>query len=274
MSLLTPATSISQLTTNSVTGRSDTFQDLPIISRDVKLNIFELENSDKQIINELVYRFCRILTRKKNFNSECRVLIIDTIGSINPIRLGSILKQNSGRLRKIHIARQCKINSTYLTLDAYINRDALMRQPKLIVVYHDEYLIAKTLKLFERFLPNTKSQVVLVIPKLSRPDRDVLNLMPNNQILRCDFVVDRKDIGPAPPDATNDSYQRYLNQVCFQRYSKNKSQPERMEGYLTEEGLHLSIPVKAPIPTRASVDTVDFAMPVKRIKVEHNYGKC
>jgi hypothetical protein len=271
MSLLTASTSISQLTTNSVTGKSDTFQDLPIITRTIKLNIFELDNSDKQIINELVYRFCRILTRKKNLNSECRVLIIDTIGSINPIRLGSILKQDSARLRKINVVRQCKINSTFLTLDAYINKDALMKQPKLIVIYHDEYLVSKTLKLLEKFLPNSKSQVVLVIPKLSRPDRDVLNLMPNNQILRCDFVVDRKEIGPAPLDSKNDTYQRHLNQVYFQRFCKNKCLIERMEGLLTEEGLHLSLPPKALNQTRASLDTVDCALPTKRLKVEQRH---
>jgi hypothetical protein len=267
MSLLTPATSISQLTTNSTTGKSDTFQDLPIISRSIKLNIFELENSDKQIINELVYRFCRILTRKRNFDSECRVLVIDAIGSINPIRLGSILKRDSARLRKIRVVRQCKINSTFLTLDTYINKDGLSKQPKLIVIYHDEYLISKTLKLLEKFLPNSKSQIVLVIPKLGRSDRDILHLMPNNQLLRCDFIVDRREIGPAPPDATNDSYQKYLNQVYFQRYTKNKSLPERIEGLLTEEGLHLSIPIRTSIP-RTSLDTVDFAVPNKKIKIE------
>lgn len=267
MSVSTPATSISQLTTNSVTGKSDTFQDLPILRRSIRLNIFELENSDKQIINELVYRFCRVLTRKENFGVDCRVLIIDTIGAINPIRLGSILKRDSARLSKIHVVRQCKINSTFLTLDAYITKEAIVKQPKLIVIYHDEYLISKTLKLLEKFIPNSKSQVVLVIPKLSRSDRDVLHLMPNNQILRCDFVVDRGQIGPAPPNTTNDSYQEYLNQVYFTRNSQNKKLEERIEGCLRDEGLHLKNPARSW--PRPSLDTIESSVPPKKIKTDH-----
>lgn len=271
MSLATPATSVTQMTTNSVTGRSDTFQDLPLISRQVKLNIMELEHSDKQIINELVYRFCRILTRKRTSDVECRVLIIDFIGAVNPIRLGIILKRDSSRLRKVRIIRQCKINSTFLTLNAYINRDVHMMQPKLIVIYQDEFFITKTLKLLEKFLPNSKSQVVLVVPKLNRSERDVLHLMPNNQILRCDFVVSRNEIGPAPPDYASASYQKYLNQVYFSRFTKNKNIPDRVEGLLTDEGLHLTIPMRPPPIIKAPTqERNNLALPsnTKKIKLE------
>lgn len=267
MSLVT----VSQSTTSSTVNRVGVFQDLPLISRLVRLNVIELESSDKQIINELVYRWCRILTRDwKKPSPNCQVLIVDMIGSINPIRLATILRRESGRMQLINIIRQCKINSTYVTLSSYIKRDTFSNAPKLFVIYHDEFFIIKTLILLKDFLQGTKSQVLLVVPKLDRQERDVLSLISTNQILKCDFCVNRHEIGPAPPEATNDSYQTYLNQIYFRRYSMNRNLPDKIYGELREDGLHLhNSTLKQSLQLKVGTDQVDGAKPpTKRIKSE------
>ena len=262
----------SQATTCSVNGKSEIFQDLPIFSRLVRLNILELKHSDKQIINELVYRCCRILTRKKTSDQNCRVQIIDTIGSMNPIRLATVLKRESARLRQIQVSRHCKINPTYITLCAHLKKDTVQNQPKLFVIYHDEFFIMKTLNLLKEFLPNSRSQVILVLPELNRQAHDVLNVMPSNQILKCDFAVERKEIGPAPPGFASDSYQRHLNQVHFSRSGKNNNLPKDIDGELREDGLHLHViaPARASLPSKTSFDTTDGPQPNKRFKTNLN----
>lgn len=262
-------TNTSHLTTSSATSKTGgIFQDKPVLSLAVRLNVIELKDSDKQIVNELVYRWCRILTRNKG-SLECQVLILDTIGSINPIRLATILKRDTVRMRMVSVTRQCKINSTYVTLRSHIKRDNLSNPPKLFVIFHDEFFIIRTLNLLKEFLQNNKSQVLLVVPKMDRQERDVLNLVSANQILKCDFCVNKRDFGPAPPESTNDSYQVYLNQIYIQKLI-NRNGPERVTGELREDGLHLhNTAPKSSLPLKASSDTVDGLLPTnKRIKTE------
>lgn len=237
----------------SLKNKSDIFQDLPLIERVARLHVIELKQSDKQITNELVYRWCRVLTRepKRSLDrlagpsdsaiKDCRrVLIIDLIGAINLVRLATVLKRDERRMRYIGIARGCKINSTYVTLSSYIGKQTnLATSIKLIVIYHDEFYILKTLTLLKDCLQTLKCQVLLVVPGLDRRESDLLNLTSNFQIIRCDFCVSRRDIGPAPPATTNDSYQTHLNQVSFHRKHKNKDLPGTVYGELREDGLHL-----------------------------------
>lgn len=226
------------------TKMSDIFQDLPLVDRNARLNVIELRNSDKQIINELLYRWCRILTRdsKKNLDTDqdChKILILDFIASINPVRLAEVLKRDTRRLRLIKIARGCKINSTFVTLTSYLNRHTnLAGSLKLIVIYQDEFFISKTLNLLNECILLMKCQVLLVIPRLDRQEKDILSLVSNHQILRCNFSVSRRDIKPAPPGPLNDSYQTYLNQVYFQRHHPIKTLPDKVYGELREDGLY------------------------------------
>lgn len=190
---------------------------------------------------------------------------------MNPIRLASVLKRDSSRLRQVNVVRQCKINSTYITLSNYLKKDAHLFSPKLVVIYHDEFYIIKTLNLLKEILPLSRSQFIVALPRLNRQARDVLNIMPSNQILRCDFAVARKEIAPAPPDSASDSYQKYLNQIYFHRYTKNKNLPERIEGELREDGLHLNmLPTKSNVATKMGMDMVDGLHPAKRHKPNLN----
>lgn len=244
-----------QSTIHSVASRdkSDVFQDLPLIDRTARLNVMELRNSDSQIINELVYRWCRVLTRESKTSLDRlsgpsdsaikdlrKVLIIDTIGTLNSIRLATILKRDEKRMRYIGIARGCKINSTYVTLSSYIGKQmSITSSIKLIVIYHDEFYILKTLTLLKDCLQNLKCQVLLVVPRLDRREQDVLNLTSNFQTIKCEFCVNRRDIGPAPPATISDSYQKHLNQIQFSRIHGNKALPGTVYGELREDGLHL-----------------------------------
>lgn len=216
------------------------FQDLPLLSRNVRLNVIELESSDKQITNELVYRWCRILTRNSG-STERKVLIIDMLASISLVRMATVLKRGDRRMRMIGILRGCKINSTFVTLNSYIGRHVQSTDLKLVVIYQAEFFILRTLTLLKDFLQATKCQVLLVVPKLDRREKDVLNLTANNQIIKCDFCVKRREIAPAPPETTSDSYQAYLNQIYFkcQRHPKDKAQ-EMIYGELREDGLYLN----------------------------------
>lgn len=270
---MSSASTTSQLSTNSVGGKHYIFHDPPIISSLVKLNIIELDNSDKQIVNEMVYRCCRILTRVKTTDNHFRVLIIDTIAAINPIRLAMILKRDSSRLRQIQIARQCKINSTYVTLCANFKQGdkPIVLTPKLCVIYHDEFYIMKTLNLLKEVMNKSpKTQFILVLPKLDRLSRDALNLMPANQILRCDFDVNRRDIAPAPPDSQSGSYQKYLNHVLFRRHSKMNGRFETLEGELTEEGLHLCNTMATKPRQLIKTTQDDFNLPTKKCKTSQD----
>lgn len=266
----------SQVSTSSLANKNYIFNDPPIISSNVKLNIFELDKTDKQIVNELVYRCCRILTRVKNSEPPCRVLIIDTIASMNPIRLAMILKRDTARLRQIQIARQCKINSTYVTLCALLKPDDKPGPltPKLCVIYHDEFYVMKTLNLLKEVMNSSpKTQFILVISRLDRLSRDALNLMPNNQILHCDFEVNRKDIAPAPPEMQSESYQKYLNHVIFRKQSKTNGRYNTSEAELTEEGLHLFnvIPSRSEQAIKSASDVTDgFQKPSKRHKTSQD----
>lgn len=249
----------------SVTTKNEVFQDLPVLTRNVRLNVMELEHSDKQIVNELVYRWCRILTRRKA--PQSRILIIDMVGSINPIRLATILKRDDDRMRLVNVVRQCKINATYVTISAHINRETQLNALKLLVIYIDEFFIVKTLDLIKKILNNAKCQVLLVVPKLDRQARDILDLIATNQIIKCDFVVDRRDIGPAPPGMVNESYARYLNQIYIQRLIVNHKLPDRVEGELREDGLHLA--VNSQTTPKLSIQRQDQKVFVKRIKTEN-----
>lgn len=234
--------------------KQDIFQDLPLLDKHTRLTVIELKQSDKQIVNELVYRWCRVITRSSRKSLELlisqpadaslkdfrKVLIIDMVGSINPIRLATVMKRDEGRMRMIGIARGCKINSTYVTLNSYLGQPmSLSNSLKLVVVYHDEFFISRTLTLLKNCLKTIKCQVLLVAPRLDRPELDLLSLISNYQLLKCDFCVNRRDIGPAPPESTSDSYQSYLNQFYFQRSPPNKALPDKVLGELREDGLHL-----------------------------------
>lgn len=234
------------------------FQDLPLIDRNTRLSVIELQSSDKQIVNELVYRFCRVLTRPPKsvptdgFESQLtdsqvrdmrKVLIFDMIGSMNPIRFATVMKRDSKRMQLVGICRTCKINSSFVTLQAHLGKPSLLPTTlKLVVIYQDEFYIDKTIKILHKLLNSTNTQVLFVIPKLNRSERDSLGLAYNSyQILRCDFKVNRFDIGPAPPvDSTSNSYQSYLNEVYFRRvYSHEKHLPDRVEGELGDALLTL-----------------------------------
>lgn len=252
---------------SSVSVKNELFQDLPVLTKSARLNVLELTNSDKQVVNELVYRWCRIITRRRGPTN--RVLIIDLIGSINPIRLATILKRDDERMRSIDIVRQCKINSTYITISAHLNKESAQNPPKLAVIYMDEFFIIKVLDLIKKFLNCTgKCQVVLVIPKLDRQARDILALIASNQIMRCDFVVDRKEIGPAPPGMINDSYAKYLNRVYIQRHLVSHNLPDRVEGDLYEDGLHFAVNPLASQKPEATLK-LESKVIVKKIKIEH-----
>lgn len=279
------STIASSHSTSCVKERNEIFQDLPLIDKTTRLTVMEMKYSDKQIINELVYRWCRVITRNSKRSLDKfehsgptdtvvqdfrKVLIIDPIGSINPIRLGTVMKRDERRMRMIGIARGCKINSTYVTLSSYLGRQANLSSPlKLVVIYQDEFFIMKTLTLVKDCLKSLKCQVLLVLPRLDRQEQDVLNLISNYQILRCDFCVNRREIGPAPPEKNNDSYQRYLNQIYFQRFSSMKSLPERVQGELREDGLHLISTKPPPSVNKSKGSFVGGTNPsMKRIKTE------
>lgn len=234
--------------------KNEIFQDLPLIDRSARLTVIELRYSDKQIVNELVYRWCKILTREPKriegvsqsasehmpCESSRRVLILDMIASINFIRLKTVLKRSDRRMRMIGLARSCKINSTFITLNAQLKGLAPQSSSlKLIVIYQDEFFILKTLKLLRDCLQNTKCQFLLVVPKLDRQESDVLNLTSNYQLLKCDFCIRRSEIKPAPPSRDNELYQASLNEVYFQRLHPSKILPDRVKGELKESGLFL-----------------------------------
>lgn len=266
LATVTQSTSVSTATTI----RSGVFTDLPLINRFHRLNIIELNQSDKQIVNELVYRWCRILTRNWKTLNNNQVLIIDMIGSVNFIRLATILKRERGRMKLIKITSQSKINPTFVTLTSYLRRDAFSGSPKLVVIYHDEYFIIKTMEFLNDFLKTSSSQVLLVVPRLDRQERDILSVLHSYQILKCDFRLNRREIRPAPPETSNDSYHSLLNQVTFMgSHSTSTNLPEKVHGELREDGLHLHIsqqklPPKLPI----GKDTIDGSDPTaKRIKM-------
>lgn len=242
-------------TPSTIIGRekNEIFQDPPLIDRSIRLSVIETRNSDKQIINELVYRWCRIITRvslrtlnkiasgpsDSALKDQRRVLIVDLVGFMSPVRLATVLKRDERRLQMLGTIRSCKINSTYVTLHTYLSRQETTNALKLVVIYQDEFFILKTLTLLKDFLQFSKAHVLLVVPRLDRQEQDFMSLISNYQILRCGFCVNRRDIGPAPPDATNDSYQSYLNQIYFQRYASKKGLPDRVQGELMEDGLYL-----------------------------------
>lgn len=207
------------------------FQDVPLVDRNIRLTLMELKHSDKQIVNELVYRWCRILTRPTSrLESSCvkdarKVLIIDMIGSVNPVRLATVLKRDERRMMMVAIAGSCKINSTFVTVQSHLKNHELSSQLKLVVIYHDEFFIIKTIKVIEEFLKINRCQCLLVVPKLDRQEQAVISLMSYQQVLRCDFKLNRTKIEPGV-----DGY----NEVYFRRgYS------DRIDGELKEDGLHL-----------------------------------
>lgn len=267
-----------QSTTTSVAlaRKSDVFQDLPLLDKSTRLTVMELKNCDKQIVNELVYRWCRILTRSPKIQLDMpsmpssaidtqlqdnrTVLIIDLVGAFSPIRLGSILRKDERRLRRISIARGCKINSTYVTISSYLGRQAnIPNSLKLVVIYQDEFFILKTLELLKECLHTSKCQILLVVPRLDRRDRDVLNLTSNNQILRCDFCVSRKDMQMVCMQPGSDT-ESLFNTIYFSRCHPTKFQHERvMGGELREDGLHLRPPAlpKAQPPLKSKPELED-----------------
>lgn len=226
------------------------FQDVPILDKSIRLTVIELKNSEKQIVNELVYRWCRIITRTSReqisglsdfaLKELRRVLIIDMIGAINPIRLATVMKRDERRMSMIALARGSKINSTYVTLHSYLGPQNSSNSLRLVVIYQDEFFILKTLSLLKESLKTlTQSQFLLIVPRLDRQEHEILNLTTSYQILKADFSVNRKEIKPAPPEQTSDSYQDYLNRVYFSRHPSNKNLPDKVSAGLSEDGLNL-----------------------------------
>lgn len=272
-----------QSTTVSVAKlKHDIFQDLPILDKNIRLTVIELRNSDKQIVNELVYRWCRILTRtSKNPRDQLpelsdsalkelrKVLIVDMIGAINPIRLATVMKRDERRMSMIALARGCKINSTYVTLQSLIGACGSSNSVKLVVIYQDEFFILKTLSLLKESLKkSSQSQFLLIVPRLDRQEHDILNLTTSYQVLRADFSVNRKEIKPAPPEQTSESYQEYLNQVCFHRHPSVKTLPDKVLAGLCEDGLNLVHPKESKKNRELSVD--DGRQSSKRLKADHD----
>lgn len=262
MSLVTNANpSIAPSVASSRTGsnKSEVFQDMPFMDKQTRLTVIELKHSDKQVVNELVYRWCRILTRGKSesMNDNRRVLIIDMIGSVSLTRLAVVLREDYSRMRMIDMIKSCKINSTYITLNSYLGENSnLSKTIKLAVIYQDEFYIQKTLSLMQDFLPKSICKVLLIVPRLDRSERDVLNLISNYQILRCDFHIKRREIGPALTE-DDEAYQASLNKVFFQRNPAIKPLPDTVYAYLRIDGL--------------SKSEVENEPPTKRIKSEaHN----
>lgn len=231
--------------------RSGIFQDMPLLDKLTRLTIMELRHSDRQIINELVYRWCRILTRATK-SHECvpgtsdtameqttKVLIIDMIGALDTIRLTTVLKNHERRMRMVTIAKGCKINSTFPTLNSHIGRQSNVPSSlKLVVIYQDEFFIVKTLDLIHELVSHSKCQILLVVPRLDLRDHALLDLGCSHQTLRCDFVVDRNDISFLPSQKT-ESYRSSLRKIYFTRHSSNKTLPSRVEGELHKDGLVL-----------------------------------
>lgn len=261
MSLLTTAESV--VTNLTCRGeKSHIFQDLPIIDKNTRLTVVELRHTDKQVINELVYRWCRLLTRISPRSSHQlatpsdiavdqirKVLIIDMLNATNPIRLATVLKRNERRMRMVAMTRGCKINSTYPTIQNCLGGQAnISASLKLVVIYQDEFFIVRTLDLIKDLLRTTKCQVLFVVPKLDRREHDILNLISNYQILKGDFCTNRQDIRPALINTDNDSYHTYLNQIYFTRTTMACTLPKRVDGELKEDGLclHTFKPPKEP----------------------------
>lgn len=278
MSTIMSVASTAALTATSK-AKNDGFVDLPLIDRTTRLSVIELKKSDKQLTNELIYRWCRVLTRlsRRLLNgspealdkaaSEARkVLILDMTASLNPVRLATTLRRDERRMRMIGVARGCKINSTFVTLSSYLGRQSsLPSSLKLVVIYHDEFFIIKTIGLIKEFLQNRKCHVVLIVPRLDRQENDVLNLTSNYQKLKCDFSVKRHSIGPAPPESSTDAYQARLNEIYIQRYPTNKFLPDKVEGDLKDDGLHIR-GAKPPIKVNRNSSGDDGTPAVKRIK--------
>lgn len=276
MSIITSVGSVTS-ECSIIGGKPSIFQDLPLVNRTTRLNVIELRNSDKQIVNELVYRWCRILTRisKRSLDRLAgpsdtaiersrRVLVIDMVGSTNPIRLATVLKRDERRMRMIGIVRSCKINSTFATLNTYIGRQASFPDSlRLLVIYQDEFFIMKTFDLIREFIQATKSQVLLVVPKLDRREHDILNLTTNYQIIKCDFCVSRYEVGPNHVDGNIDSHHSYLNQIYFRCKSPNRTTPERIDGELRDDGLSLK---NFKVPKKTNDHNQDYQY-AKRAKV-------
>lgn len=251
------ANSVVRSVAGSQVARDGLFQDLPILDKNTRLTVIEMKQSDKQIVNELIYRWCRILTRatsgslkqsqlnnNSNINDDAkRVLIIDLIGAVSLFRLATVLKKEDRRLRLINIVRDNKINDTYITLKTHLlnSYQPSIHSVKLIVIYQDAFYVKKTIELIEEFHKTVKCQVVLVIPRLEDSTPELLNFMSHHQMIRCEFCVARKLIGPAQPESVNDSYHTYLNQVIFYRLTKSKTLPDRVTGELREDGLNLDL---------------------------------
>lgn len=237
------------------------FQDLPLLDKSLRLTVMELRHSEKQIVNELIYRWCRVITRAPRGSSEPRhrILIIDMTGSVNPIRLATVMKRDEHRMSMVALVRGCKINSTYVTIKSYLGNNA-PNPFKLVVIYQDEFLILKTLSLLKESLRLYSScQFVLVVPRLDRQEHDVLNLTSNYQVLRADFCVNRREIKPAPPEQISETYQEYLNEVCFNRWPSIKTLPDRVNARLIEDGLYL-----VHLKTK---DMLDEGKPVKKARL-------
>lgn len=252
MSYIGTATSVASIRSE----KAGVFQDMPIIDKNVRLSIIELRNSDKQIVNELVYRWCRLLTRAPHRldsqvmidgSTNRKALIIDMLNATNAIRLATVMRGNERRMRMISIIRGSKVNSTYATLKSCLdvsgrgyesttldNNKPPDNNLKLVVIYQDEYFIIRTLDLIKDLLCSTKCQVLFVVPKLDRSEHDMLNLTSNNhQILRCDFCVNRQDIRSSLINRNVDD----LNRVYIIRTASSSALPKRVEGELKEQGL-------------------------------------
>lgn len=222
-----------------------------------RLTVIELKNSDIQIVNELVYRWCRILTRpqRKPFPGlpsmssvdtstqqqvdSREVLVIDLIGAFSPIRLASILHKKANRLKKIGLVRGCKINSTIATISSYLGQQAKIPESlKLVVIYQDEFYIVKTLDILKEFINRTKCQILFIVPRLDRRDKEVLNVTTINQILKCDFRLSRADISRVQRGSSEESQ---LNHVYIMRNYADGSLPDKVTGELRDDGMHLFV---------------------------------
>lgn len=237
-------------------NKDSVFRDYPLLDNCSRLTVIELLNSDKQIANELVYRWCRILTRHQNrkmvqdlsmasdndlssfkkiaSKDEIRVLILDMTNSINTVRLATVLKRDETRMRMIKIAKGNKINSTFVTTHHYLSPRSLceMSKMKLVVIYQEDMFTQKTLNVIKNIPSNLR--VLLILPYMDRQQSDCMNLNTNVQILRCEFCIKRRDLCGSSTYTSEE-----LNKVRFIRQSQNRQLPDLVSGELTEDGLHL-----------------------------------
>lgn len=267
--------------------RNVTFQDLPLLDNQILFTVIELSYSDKQVVNEMIYRWCRVITRahKTSRNKQQqqqqplpdltlaemrRVLILDLTGSLSIMRLLNILKQDNRRSRIIGLTRGCKINSSLVTLHHYIcKQEKYLKSIKLLVIYHDEFFIDRTLTLLSKEKNKHKFHILLIVPKLHRNNIDFLQTI-THQKLTCNFVRNRREIGESASQTTQAEYSIMANQVKFSKFIGSRRSSEtfgeiKYDGlYLNTDRLKSSMSMSMSISTSVSVSNQDTLTPDKK----------